>query len=388
MSRVPLAWKNLTNSVPRLLLSLAGVGFAVVLMFMQTGFRNALFDSTVKPIDEMDGELIVISKARNSLSRSSRFPLHELQSLQGIEGITAVRPIYIEMMAAILRVEQNRGRPIRVIGVRGSDCPLRNDAIQRQLPLIQGPQTALMDRRTKSVFGLRSELASANIPQDAELAERAITIVGGFDLGTDFANEGNLVMTAENFANYFPLRGSRRPLSVVDVGVLSVAPDTQLSTALARVRQALPPHLQVLTRSSFRDREIRFWATKTPIGIIFGIGTVMGFVVGIIICYQVIYTDINDLMAELATLKAMGYPSSYFVRLVLAQSVYLSVLGFLPGLMISWGLFEVVAANTGLLMYLTVGRAMFVLGLTLIMCVISGSIALRRLVSADPASLF
>lgn len=388
MSRVPLAWKNLTNSIPKLLLSLAGVGFAVVLMFMQTGFRNALFDSTVKPIDEMDAQLIVVSKARNSLSRSSRFPLHELQALHGVEGVTAARPLYIEMLAAVLRKDRRKGRPIRVFGFRGNDCPLRTNDIQRQLPRIRAPQTALMDRRTKPVFGLRPALATRNATQQAELAGREITIVGAFDMGTDFANEGTLVMTAENFADYFPLRGAGRPLSIVDVGLLSIESGLQPATVKSRLTRVLPAHLDVFTRDEFRQREIRFWATKTPIGIIFGIGTVMGFVVGVIICYQVIYTDINDLMAELATLKAMGYPDSYFIRLVLAQSIYLSLLGFLPGLLFSLGLFQVVAGNTGLLMYLTVPRAAFVLGLTVLMCIISGSIALRRLVSADPASLF
>jgi putative ABC transport system permease protein len=114
----------------------------------------------------------------------------------------------------------------------------------------------------------------------------------------------------------------------------------------------------------------------------------MGFVVGVIICYQILANDITEHMSELATLKAMGYGNGYFFGLVLKQAIYLSLLGFLPGLFCSWLLFQVNSSFTGLLMNLSWDRALFILGLTMIMCVFSGFLALRKLLAADPASLF
>jgi len=40
--RTPLAWKNLTHDVRRLAVAVSGVAFAVILIFMELGFLNAL----------------------------------------------------------------------------------------------------------------------------------------------------------------------------------------------------------------------------------------------------------------------------------------------------------------------------------------------------------
>ena len=114
----------------------------------------------------------------------------------------------------------------------------------------------------------------------------------------------------------------------------------------------------------------------------------IGFLVGVVICYQVIHADVGDHLAEFATLKAMGYPNRYFVGFVLAESVYLSLLSFIPGMLLSLGLYAALAHWTGLLMILNVPRAASVLLLTLAMCVVSGCLAMRKVLAADPAELF
>jgi putative ABC transport system permease protein len=155
-----------------------------------------------------------------------------------------------------------------------------------------------------------------------------------------------------------------------------------------RLHATLGPEIDVLTRQDLIDREVALWDRSTPIGVIFTVGTLMGFVVGVIICYQVLATSITDHLSEFATLKAMGYDNRYFVRLTILQSVYLALLGFGPGLVLSWGLFQFNAQYTALPMVLTVSRIAFVLVATLAMCILSGLLALRKLFSADPASLF
>jgi len=62
--------------------------------------------------------------------------------------------------------------------------------------------------------------------------------------------------------------------------------------------------VNVMTKQQFLDKEFAFWNTATPIGYIFALGTVMGFIVGMIICYQILFSDISDHMREFATLKA------------------------------------------------------------------------------------
>ncbi len=115
---------------------------------------------------------------------------------------------------------------------------------------------------------------------------------------------------------------------------------------------------------------------------------IMGFVVGILICYQVLYNDIADHMAEFATLMAMGYSRGYFVGVVVREAIYLALFGFLPGLCISWLLFQGITGWTGLTMTLSLWDIGLTLAFTVVMCVVSGLLAVRKLLAADPASLF
>jgi putative ABC transport system permease protein len=227
-------------------------------------------------------------------------------------------------------------------------------------------------------------------PVEAELSGNRIDIVGTFSLGTDFASDGTLLMSAANLGQYFPWRNTQggEPLAAVDLGFVKLAADVNPEEALADIRSVLGDEVTVLTKEGYRRREVDFWRANTPVGMIFQIGTWMGFIVGVIICYQVLYTDISDHLKEYATLKAMGYKSGYFVRLVLAESVILSAIGFVPGFLLSWGLYAWLGVSTGLLMNLTLPRAVMVLALTLAMCVVSGLFALRKLLRADPATLF
>ena len=194
-------------------------------------------------------------------------------------------------------------------------------------------------------------------------------------------------MSADSFADYFPFRGGGDPLSVVDLALLRIRP-ADAGDVARRLTDLDARQWRVLTKLDLIQAEKNFWETQTPIGKIFGIGTLMGFAVGVIICYQVLFTSIHDSMPEFATLKAMGYSNGYFLRLVTLQSLYLAVLGFIPALLVCFGLFYALELVTGLPMLLEQWRVLWVFALTVGMCLISGLLALRKLLHADPASLF
>jgi putative ABC transport system permease protein len=388
MNRTPLAWKNLTYDKWRLFVAGCGIAFAVVLMFQQRGFQHALFDSTVEIVRELDCDLVLLRPNRFALSVETRFDRHLLDVAASHEGVAAARPLYIENLAARLRRDQQRAQPIRVLGFHLGD-PIfldRDGELVPQLAALTAPATALMDRLSRAEYGFDFS-SSAQWPQTGELNGRQLAVEGTFRSGRDFAHNGNLLMSAENFATYFRHRGPD-PLGQVDLGLVKVAAGYSHEQVRDRLQASFGAEIDVLTRQALIEREMAMWDRNTPIGVIFTVGTLMGFVVGVIICYQVLATSITDHLSEFATLKAMGYDNPYFVRLTILQSVYLALLGFGPGLVLSWGLFQFNASYTALPMILTVGRIAFVLVATLAMCILSGLLALRKLFSADPASLF
>jgi putative ABC transport system permease protein len=170
--------------------------------------------------------------------------------------------------------------------------------------------------------------------------------------------------------------------------VLLLEPNADIETVRAELRQRLDDDVLIRSRNEYRAKEMAFWSSSTPIGQIFIVGVFVGFLVGVIICYQIIASDIADHMPEFATLKAMGYSERYFYGLVVTQAFYLSLLGFVVGTAIGELLYRTVSNSTGLPMLITFGRGGFILALTIAMCVISGLLALRKLLKADPATLF
>lgn len=393
MRRTPLAWKNLTHDPRRLAIALSGVTFAVVLMFMERGFQNALFDSTVQLVKQFEADIIISCKSRYSLSASSRFPAALLTSARGCTGVKATYPIYLENYLAALRKPHHVSRPIRVVG-----CDVRAKLLVPELQQVVdahrrwllGPHTALIDVQSKeSIYGIDPTQPTPAAPLALYLANQDLRLVGTFDLGTDFANDGTLLMSVENFADYFALRAfPADPLTQADVGLVICEDPAEREQVRDRLRRKLGQRVDVRTRDEFMDTEIAFWDDNTPIGAIFKVGVIMGFAVGVLICYQVLFNDISDHLSEFATLMAMGYSSRYFLLLVIRESVYLALLGFIPGVGISWLLFQIISSATGLTMTLSLFEVGLTLSFTVTMCVLSGLFAVRKLLSADPASLF
>jgi putative ABC transport system permease protein len=155
------------------------------------------------------------------------------------------------------------------------------------------------------------------------------------------------------------------------------------------VREALSAggDVKVLSKAEFLAHEKRYWQTRTAIGFIFSLGTLMGFIVGIVIVYQILYTDVADHLPEYATLKAMGYRDIYLLGVIFQEAIILACIGFLPGLALSGLLYYNAAKATRLPIVMTVARAIMVLILTVIMCGVSGAIAVGKLRSADPADI-
>jgi putative ABC transport system permease protein len=392
--RTPLAWKNLTHNPRRLLVAVSGVVFAVVLMFMERGFQNALFDSTVELVRNFAADIVMVSGSRYSLTTSSRFPLNTVSLARGCRYVQAAYPIYIENFTSLLRRPNCRSRPIRVVGFNVRDRVFTDEleeSLKGYRQLLLTPRTALIDVASKeSIYEqVNPLLASANQPMLAELAGKQVQLIGNFHLGTDFANNGTLLMGIENFAFYFPLREMfGDPLSTIDLGLVVCEPGIDPRKVRTQLQKVVGKDITVYTRQEMVEKEIGVWDRNTPIGVIFRVGMIMGFVVGILICYQVLYNDIADHMAEFATLMAMGYGHRYFMGVVVREAIYLALLGFVPGLCITWILFQMITLWTGLTMTLSLWDIGTTLTFTVMMCVVSGLLAVRKLLSADPASLF
>jgi putative ABC transport system permease protein len=387
--RVPLAWRNLTHNRRRLAVAICGIGFAVVLMFVQTGFKNALFDSMVTVLDNLNADIVLIAKARYALPANQTFNRSRIYQARACEGVRAAYPMYIERARAVWKQPGGRGYPIRVLACDPADPVVLIPEVSLHAGALREQGAVLIDEKNKSCYRPPDSNEPWEQWRDITLAARAIHLVGAFHLGTDFANDANLFMSSANFAKFFASRlPGGDPLELVDLGVVQLEEGADPKEVKRRLAARLPDDVAVYTKAELIARERAFWNKSTPVGYVFTLGMVIGFLVGVIICCQIIQSDVADHLGEFATLKAMGYRNRYFVGFILLESVFLSLFSFVPGLLISYALYEALARSTGLLMMMTVPRAAQVFFLTLAMCVVSGCMAMRKVTAADPAELF
>lgn len=381
--RTPLGWLQLSREKSRLLVALSGIAFADVLMFMQLGFQAALYDSNTKLSRALDADIVLVSpQARNTqnLSTFSRRRLYQAMDVPGVKSAEAFYSNIITWKHPDTRKEAS----IQVIAFNPENTVLNLPEVNQQIDQIKLPDVVLFDRNSRGDY----QNAIAQIEQGktvtTEVERRTITIAGLFPLGASFGADGILVTSDQTFLRLFP----RRQAASVNLGLIQLQPGSDPQQIATALKSHLPNDVRVLTHEDYIEFEESYWKTESPIGFIFGLGTGMAFVVGVVIVYQVLSTDVNSHMKEYATFKAMGYRNQYLLAVVFEEAIILAFLGFIPGLVLPIGLYQLAANATALPIYMQFSRAVVVLILTIVMCSISGAIATRRLQAADPADMF
>ncbi|MBD2682701.1 MULTISPECIES: ABC transporter permease DevC [Nostoc] len=379
-----LSWRQMSYKKGRLAVAIAGIAFADLLMFLQLGMKDALFDSQVRPYAILQGDLFIVNKLSDNLNAIKSFSRDNLYQAVGVDGVDSVSFLYIGQ--ANWRNPENQGsRQIFVYGINPNKPAFDLPEVNRQLDQLLLMNNALFDRAglLPQIGDVPKLLATEN-PLDVQVNNYKIKITGLFTLGSSFSAEGNLITSDSTFLRLF----KRRQANDIDVGIIRLKPNANIQLLQAELKSILPDNLLVLTRDEFADRERTYWANGSPIAYIFGFGVVIGFLVGTVIVYQILYTDVSDHLPEYATLKAMGYSDLYFVRIVLQEAFILATLGFIPGIFISNGLYIMTQSATFLPIAMKLSRAITVLTLTIVMCILSGAIAIQKLRAADPADIF
>jgi putative ABC transport system permease protein len=385
MFAIPLAWLQLLRERIRLLIALAGIGFAVILMFIQLGFQDALFDSAVSLHKNLQGDIFLISPQSTSLIAMRSFSQRRLYQALGFPGVESISPIYLDF-ALWKNPDNQRTRGILVIGFDPADKVFSKELVPNVNP-IKIPDVVLFDRLSREEFGPIPNLFATGKPVQTEVAGRRVTVGDLFSLGASFGADGNIITSDLNFLRIF----DRRKSGLIDVGAVNLKPDADINQALTAMKSQLQDvtnDVRVFSKEEFMEFERNYWRSSTAIGFIFTLGTAIGFLVGTIIVYQILYTDITDHMPEYATLKAMGYKNLYLLNVVFQEALILAVLGYIPGLLLSVGLYTLTRNATALPIAMTLDRAILVLILTVIMCVLSGALAVRKVQQADPADIF
>ncbi len=384
-SKIPLAWLQLKKEKLLFLVAMAGISFADILMFMQLGFKDALYDSNTKIHSSLRGDLFLINTQSETLTYMESFSQRRLDQSLAVPGVRSVSTLHIGVIR--WKNPENRQRStILALGVNPSNSPFDLPDIQQNIEKTKLPNVVLFDRASNPKFG------TDHIVREFEQGHPVVTEIGGkrmeigglFTVGASFAADGNFITSDTNFLRLLRLRDSRS----IEIGIITLEPNINPKQVKEYLLNYLPKDVRILTKSEFIDFEKEYWSRSTPIGYLFSLGAIMGFVVGAVIVYQILYTNVSNHLSEYATLKAMGYTNFYLLQVILQQSLILAFLGYFPGFFISSGLYVLAQNATMLPIVMKLNRAAFLLLLTFLMCFIAGSFAILRLRKTDPADIF
>jgi len=383
MIRAPLGWLQLRHRPLRLLVAIIGIGFAVLLILMQLGFRTALFDSSVRFHEQLNYDIALFSTNSVFIVRPQSFSIRRLYQSLGDADVVDIKPVYI--FPSVWKNPWNdERRSITTVGFDPQDSILDLPGFEEIRPSLARQNVVAFDSASRPEFGPVAETLERGEVLRTEINNREMEVVGLFELGTSFGIDGTLLTSDDNWLRLFPDRSRNS----IQLGLIDLREGADPNVVRDRLDAYLPDDVLVLTRRQFIDREQEYWNSATPIGYIFAFGAIMGFMVGGIIVYQILFADVTEHLNEYATLRAMGFKNLFVSGIVLQQAAILSVLGFIPGVALTVWLYSITAGATGLPLHLTFDRTVLVFAMTLGMCAISALLAVRKVRRLDPAEVF
>jgi putative ABC transport system permease protein len=381
--RIPLAWLLLTRQPMRLAVALAGITFAGILMFMQLGFRDALFDSSVTVHKLFDTDLVLLSPRSKSSISMTGFPERRLVQAKADPDVTGITPVHWNLL--LWRNPETKGtRSILALGFEPGDPLFLDPAVTAMAPRLTQKGRVLFDDLSRDEFGPVAKWFRQGRTVESEVAGKRLRVAGLFSSGPSFGADGNLLTSRETLLSLVP----NNPPGSIELGLIRLRSGADPAQVVDRLRRLLPEDVTVLTKQGFLDLEMDYWRTSTAIGFIFTLGAAMGFVVGCVIVYQILYSDVSDHLPEYATLMAMGYSLLTLLGVVAREGLLLAIFGYVPAYLAGQVLYAAIHAATKLPVAMAGDRSLTVFLMILVMCMGSAAMAMRKLGDADPADIF
>jgi putative ABC transport system permease protein len=384
LGRTPLGWLQLVHHPMRFAMAIAGVAFAVIMVFMQLGFKNMLFDTTVMFHKQLKADIVLVNPAARNLLDIRSFPRRRLIQALGVEGVADGEALYISQVNWVKPGTADRGT-IMAFGIRSDFDAFTTPGVPAQQPGLSLPGTALFDTGSRGDFRAFSQSIVDGARPTTEIAGKSISFEGTFRIGASFGAEGSIIVSDQTFFAIAPKASPGTP----SLGMIRVQPGRDPAEVARRIADVVGGEdVKVMTMPEFIEQSRNFLVKESPIAYIFSFGVIMGLVVGLVIVIQILSTDVQDHLPEYATFKAMGFTNRSLLSIVYEQSTILTVFGFIPGLLASLVFYELVKRDVSMPIAMPLDRVLMVFALTAAMCLVAGTIALRRVSTADPAEVF
>ncbi len=375
--RPSLAWLNTRHRARRSAVAVAGIAFAVLLLFMQSGFLAAARTNVTRPLAFFAGELVLTDRSYLSLSRSGHIDRARLARAAAVPGVARAVPLLVEF-ATWRNPRTGGGAGALLFGVSPELPAFADTALNAQLVRLRPLLSALGDRLCRPSYG------PWRVGDEAELNGKRITLVGDYGLGLGLLADGGAVVSEETFERLLWPGARDRP----NLAFLQLAPGADPAAVAADLRAALPPDVRVVPRAELLRHEEGYFLTVKPVGIIFQVGMAVAFVAGAALLYQALAADVLDRLPEYALMKALGHSAWSIYAVGLQQALLFAGLAFVPAFALAVAFGAVARRLSGFPVAFTWSHTTALLAATLLMAALAAALALGKIRRADPAALY
>jgi putative ABC transport system permease protein len=374
--KTSVAWQNIVQNPKRTLAAVAGISFSILLVFMQLGFLQGARKAAATLFECFSFDLAVVSERYKYMGAPDMFDSMRLKQALSLPGVASADNLNIargewkdpdtELISELL-----------IFGFPENLEFIQQQRIRSGMPSLDSKNAVMADLYSHADFG------DLSIGREAEINHKKVTIGEQFTMGVTLFADGCVIVNGDTFFRLVP-----RNRRLINAGFLKLQSGTDPLLIKKRLHSMLPDDVVVYTREEIIEQEQDYFVKVKPVGIIFQTGVLVAFVVGVVILFQVLNTDITSRLDEYATLKAMGFGSRFIYGVGIQQALIYALAGYFPALVISAGVYRVVHLLSRMPMDITLSLATLVLMLSLSMCALSSILGLQKVRRTDPAELF
>lgn len=369
-----LASRNLLHDRLRLIATVIGIVFSIVLVTVQMGLYLGFGHMVTTMIEHAPADLWVMPQGTKCFEDPSLLDERQRFRALTVAGVADATPVVIGF--AEWRVPAGGSTPVFLVGSDLRETGLRPwNVIEGSVDSLTIPHAVAVDETYFDRLGITGLGATAEIRnQKVEVTAvtkgiRSFTTTPYVFTAIDRAR--SYIGVSPNKATYF---------------LIKVAPGADVAAVRSRLRATLTD-VEVLTSAEFRDRSRSFWLFDTGAGAALFAGALLGVIVGTVIVAQTLYSSTKDHLSEFATLRAIGSSGSYIYKVIIWQAILSAVIGFSLAAGIG-ALIVKMTAESALPILMTPGLTLGLFLLTVVMCIASAIAAIVQVMRIDPAVVF
>jgi putative ABC transport system permease protein len=370
-----LAFRNLFHDRLRLIATVVGIVFSIVLVTVQLGVFLSFERMVTTMIDHADADFWIVPSETRSFEESSLLSGRQRLQALSVDGVTALTPLVVGY-ASWRKPNGGASTPVLVVGAPTNAAGLQPwNVVEGSADDLSAPDAVAIDR---SYF---EQLGIAQIRQRAEINNQKARVAAVTNGIRSFTTTPHVFASLDRARTYLGVPPNRANYYVV-----RIAPNANAAVVRSLLAGTLSD-AEVLTPDQFRHRTRLFWLFDTGAGAALLGSAILGIIVGTIIVAQTLYSSTKDHLKEFATLRAIGSARRYILKVILAQALISAVVGFSIAVSIDLSLVKM-TRDAALPIVISPELSVGLFALTIAMCAIAAVAAIRVVTRIDPVLVF